>query len=84
MAARLRTSSATTAKPFPALPARAASTEALMARMPVWKATSSMALAIWVIRWALSLMPSMARERASMRVLASWMHWAISPVLVRV
>ena len=55
-----------------------------MAKMPVWKATSSMALAIWVIRWALSLMPSMARERASIRVLASWMHWAISAVFVRV
>ena len=40
--ARERTSSATTAKPFPALPARAASTAAFRARMLVWKAMSSM------------------------------------------
>ena len=36
--ARLRTSSATTAKPLPAVPARAASTAAFSARMLVWKA----------------------------------------------
>ena len=41
-----RTSSATTAKPAPASPARAASTAALRARMFVWKAISSIFLTI--------------------------------------
>ena len=40
--ARLRTSPATTAKPRPCSPARAASTAALSARMLVWKAMPSM------------------------------------------
>ena len=40
--ARLRTSSATTAKPFPAVPARAASTAAFRARILVWNAMFSM------------------------------------------
>ena len=40
--ARRRTSTATTAKPLPASPARAASTDALSARRLVWKAMSSM------------------------------------------
>ena len=44
--ARLRTSSATTAKPLPALPARAASTAAFRARILVWKAMFSMAAMI--------------------------------------
>ena len=44
--ARLRTSSATTAKPMPASPARAASTAAFSARILVWKAISSMTLMI--------------------------------------
>ena len=39
--ARRRTSTATTAKPLPASPARAASTEAFSARRLVWKAMSS-------------------------------------------
>jgi hypothetical protein len=39
--ARLRTSPATTAKPRPCSPARAASTAALSARMLVWKAMPS-------------------------------------------
>ena len=46
LAARLLTSSATTAKPFPASPALAASTAAFSARMLVWKAMSSMVLMI--------------------------------------
>ena len=45
--ARLRTSSATTAKPMPASPARAASTAALSARMLVWNAISSIVLMMW-------------------------------------
>jgi hypothetical protein len=40
--ARLRTSLATTAKPRPCSPARAASTAAFSARMLVWKAMPSM------------------------------------------
>jgi hypothetical protein len=40
--ARLRTSEATTAKPRPCSPARAASTAAFSARMLVWKAMPSM------------------------------------------
>ena len=55
-----------------------------MARMPVWKAMSSMDLAMWVIFSALALMPFMALERADMRVWASWMQWVISPVFSRV
>ena len=42
--ARLRTSVATTAKPRPCSPARAASTAALSARILVWKAMPSMTL----------------------------------------
>ncbi len=45
--ARLRTSSATTAKPMPASPARAASTAAFSARMFVWNAISSIVLMIF-------------------------------------
>ena len=44
LAASVRTSSATTEKPFPAVPARAASTAAFRARMLVWEAISSMVL----------------------------------------
>ncbi len=44
--ARFRTSSATTANPFPASPARAASTAAFKAKRFVWKAMSSMVLMI--------------------------------------
>ena len=58
--------------------------EALMARMPVWNATSSMAFAIMLISWALALMLSMAEVRESICWLASWTRWAISSVLARV
>ncbi len=47
--AKLRTSSATTAKPLPASPARAASTAALSANKFVWNATSSMVLIIFAV-----------------------------------
>ena len=47
--ARLRTSSATTAKPFPAFPALAASTAALNASIFVWNAISSIVLIILLI-----------------------------------
>lgn len=53
--ARLRTSSATTANPFPAAPARAASTAALSARILVWNAISSMVFVILLILEDLSL-----------------------------
>ena len=82
--ASCRTSSATTAKPFPALPARAASTDALSARMPVWNAISSISFAILVIFRVLPLISSMAWESASIRAFASWMHWEISSVFLRV
>ena len=58
--ARLRTSSATTAKPLPAEPARAASTAAFRARMLVWKAISSMVAIIFSICWEASVMSFMA------------------------
>ena len=48
--ARLRTSSATTAKPRPEAPARAASTAAFNARILVWKAMASMTPVMSAIR----------------------------------
>jgi len=66
--ARLRTSSATTAKPAPASPARAASTAALRASRFVWKATSSMFLMIF---WVCSL----ARAISVMERVSSIMAW---------
>ena len=47
--ARLLTSSATTANPFPAEPARVASTVAFNASILVWKAISSIVLIILLI-----------------------------------
>ncbi len=61
LAARLRTSSATTEKPFPAVPALAASTAAFSARMLVWKAMSSMVL----------MMPPIWLEDSSMFLVAA-------------
>ncbi len=55
--ARLRTSSATTAKPLPASPARAASTAAFNASKFVWNAISSitlMILAVWAADFSMS------------------------------
>ena len=49
--ARLRTSSATTANPMPASPARAASTAAFSARMLVWNAISSIVRMIFETFW---------------------------------
>ena len=68
--ASVLTSLATTAKPLPACPALAASTEAFKARILVWKAMSSISLAIFVICWALSLMSSIAEDRAAICSLA--------------
>jgi hypothetical protein len=55
--ARLRTSPATTAKPRPCSPARAASTAAFRARMLVWKAMPSitpMMSLIFLLLWLIS------------------------------
>ncbi|OIQ77717.1 hypothetical protein GALL_405830 [mine drainage metagenome] len=57
--ARLRTSPATTAKPRPCSPARAASTAALRARMLVWKAMPSITLMMSTILREASLMADM-------------------------
>src|SRR5271156_2726308 len=58
--ARFRTSSATTANPLPASPARAASTAALRARRFVWNAISSIVLMILAVLTALFWMSAMA------------------------
>ena len=55
--ARLRTSLATTAKPRPCSPARAASTAALSAKMLVWKAMPSITEMMSAIFLLESLMP---------------------------
>ena len=60
LAARLLTSSATTAKPLPASPALAASTAAFRARMLVWNAISSMVLIILEILEEDLLIPCIA------------------------
>ena len=60
--ARLRTSSATTAKPAPASPARAASTAAFKARMLVWNAISSMVLMILAVASEDALICKIARD----------------------
>ena len=57
--ARLRTSAATTAKPRPCSPARAASTAAFSARMLVWKAMPSMTPMMSPIFWLLWLISFM-------------------------
>ncbi|MDT4835782.1 hypothetical protein FQZ97_694570 [compost metagenome] len=55
--ARARTSLATTAKPLPCSPARAASTAAFSARMLVWKAMPSITPTMSAMRLELSAMP---------------------------
>ena len=73
--ARFRTSSATTAKPFPWMPALAASTAAFSARMLVWKAISSMTLIILEIFSEASLMSVIApiiSDMLSLMVMASF------------
>ena len=61
--ASARTSLATTAKPLPASPARAASTPAFSAKRLVWKAMSSITLMIWLI-WSDDLSISVMAETA--------------------
>ena len=63
--AKDRTSLATTAKPRPCSPARAASTAALSARMLVWKAMPSMTWMMSAMRLLLALMPCMVRTTSA-------------------
>ena len=73
--ARLLTSSATTANPFPASPARAASTAAFRARRFVWKAISSIVFRIFAV-WSED---SLIRPMASfMRITEAWLFRAAS------
>ena len=62
-----RTSSATTAKPRPASPARAASTAALSASRFVWNAIASIVLRILAVPSALERISAIAVESSSMR-----------------
>ncbi len=66
-----RTSSATTAKPRPASPARAASTAAFRARRLVWKAMSLMSRMIWEVPSAEALILPMAACICSMEAAPS-------------
>jgi len=89
--ASVRTSPATTAKPLPCAPARAASTPALSARMLVWKAMLSTTPTISPMRRALCAMSSMQRatsatasapRRARSAALAAWaLAWPASPAV---
>ena len=63
--ARLRTSLATTAKPRPCSPARAASTAAFSARMLVWKAMPSMVPMMSAMRLDAWLISSMVRTTSA-------------------
>ncbi|CAB3918452.1 hypothetical protein LMG26691_05411 [Achromobacter animicus] len=80
-----RTSPATTAKPLPCSPARAASTAAFSARMLVWNAMPSMTDTISEILRELAEMPSMVlttsdtaeppRSATSDALAANWLAW---------
>ncbi len=74
----MRTSPATTAKPRPSSPARAASTAALSARMLVWNAMPSMVEMMSPIFWELSVM---ARTESTMALTASLLSPAICAAL---
>ena len=70
--ARFLTSSATTAKPFPASPALAASTAALSERMFVWNAISSIVLTIFLVSLENWLISFMALTSSDIMALTSW------------
>ena len=74
--ARLLTSSATTAKPLPASPAREASTAAFSARIFVWNAMSSITLIILPISSDDRLISSIAASIFSIWRLLSSTFWA--------
>ena len=78
--ARLRTSSATTANPLPASPARAASTAAFNARILVWNAISSMVLMIFSISLEHSLILLIARTMDSILSLLLLISFAVSEI----
>ena len=69
--ARLPTSSATTAKPFPASPALAASIAAFKDKILVWKAMSSIVLIILLISLDFSVISRMASDISSIFLLLS-------------
>ncbi|MCW0448845.1 hypothetical protein NB706_001679 [Xanthomonas sacchari] len=83
--ARVRTSLATTAKPRPCSPARAASTAALSARMLVWKAMPSMTEMMSAILFDEASMPLMVSttwpttlppcEATAAAPTANWLAW---------
>ena len=79
LAARLRTSSATTANPFPCSPARAASTAALSASMFVWKAISSITFIIFDMLFDASFISLIAE---SMLPICSFPADALSFVII--
>ncbi len=91
--ARVRTSPATTAKPRPCSPARAASTAAFRARMLVWKAMPSITLMMSLMRWLLWVMSFMVcttcptteppRSATSAALDASWLAWRAASALCR-
>ncbi len=89
--ARPRTSEATTAKPRPASPARAASTPALSASRLVWKAISSITPMIWLIccaeRWISPIAATASRTTAppcsaSLMAVATMARVALAPCAV--
>ena len=93
--ARVRTSEATTAKPRPWSPARAASTAAFSARMLVWKAMESMTPMMSTILREASLMADMVcttwataeppRTATWEAAAASWLAcWALAPFCLTV
>src|SRR3989344_5642794 len=91
--ARLRTSAATTAKPRPCSPARAASTAAFSARMLVWNAmpsiTPMMSAIFWLLWWMSCMVlttccitsPPLVAVLAA--VVASWLAWRAESALWR-
>ena len=84
--ASARTSVATTAKPRPASPARAASTPAFSASRLVWKAISSITPMIWLIcrdEASIALIALTARSTtaplcsaSSLVAVTTWLAWA--------
>ncbi len=83
--ARFLTSSATTANPAPASPARAASTAAFNASRLVWNAISSMVLMILEVSslaLEMSFMDTVSRSMESLAVATTWLASFISPSAV--
>ncbi len=81
LAARLLTSSATTANPLPAEPARAASTAAFSARIFVWKAISSITLMIFEISFDAKLISSIALSIDAISLLQDRILFVVSETI---